>query len=241
MVRTAKRARAIFIWCAVAALVAGMLVLAVSCSPSTSGSSQAASDSSAATSDSSQAASGSSAVASDSGQTASASGDSAKPAASAASAEWSMASDCAMCHTAQHDSFENTAMRASIHKSLDCTTCHSDEAGLTKVHAKADVSKADKITRLRRTTIDQDQCFTCHGSLEDLAAKTEGIMLVDREDTAINPHALPDTATHAESITCANCHKMHSEQDAATTQSDAKEFCISCHHENAFECHTCHD
>ena len=73
---------------------------------------------------------------------------------------------------------------------------------------------------------------------EALAELTDGSdVLVDSEGTVVNPHDLPTVSDHA-AITCIDCHKVHAEADAAKT---ARSLCRTCHHEDVFECYTCHD
>ncbi len=73
---------------------------------------------------------------------------------------------------------------------------------------------------------------------EALAALTaDSEALVDAEGTVVNPHALPEGAGH-EAISCTDCHKVHTEADPVKT---ATAKCRSCHHEDVFECYTCHD
>ena len=140
------------------------------------------------------------------------------PSAASTSA-WSYADDCSLCHAAESNSL-------------------TDPACLAGVHEGANAEKAQKVTKLRKTGIKQDACLGCHGSYDDLAAKTaDSTVLTDSEGKTVNPHALPANEDHSE-ITCASCHVMHTKKSVSET---APEYCISCHHTNVYACHTCHD
>ncbi|MBR2836488.1 MAG: cytochrome c3 family protein [Coriobacteriales bacterium] len=121
---------------------------------------------------------------------------------------------------------------------ITCTTCHNDEKGLAKRHEKIDLARLEKLTYLKKTGIDEAACMVCHGTYEDLAEKTkDSTVLTDNEGTVINPHEMPGlTASHNDSD-CSNCHKMHSKTDL---KKDAQNYCTTCHHENVYECNTCH-
>ena len=89
-------------------------------------------------------------------------------------------------------------------------------------------------TRLE-SPIENELCFTCHGSYEALAEKTaDGTVLTDKTGTVVNPHAIPANGEHNEEPACKNCHKMHGD-------SDPQEYCRSCHHADVYECGTCHE
>lgn len=157
-----------------------------------------------------------------------------------ATVAWSFDDDCGACHAAQAGSMEDSGCLASLHAEAGntCQTCHSDQEGLAAVHEEASADGAKKLTKLRKTSIDQDACLACHGGYEELAAKTaDSTFLTDAEGTVVNPHALPPKEDHA-NITCADCHAMHTD---ASSSELAPEFCISCHHANVYACHTCHD
>lgn len=148
-------------------------------------------------------------------------------------------SDCAICHTNEGDSLEDSAMPASNHAALDCTTCHSDTGALATAHA--DVQYGDKTAkRLKTTQIDDTACFNsaCHGSMEELAQKTEACaVLTDKNGTVVNPHAMPENEDH-DTIDCGSCHSMHSD---ASIEDTAQKACKGCHHMDVYECNTCHD
>ena len=79
-------------------------------------------------------------------------------------------------------------------------------------------------------------CTTCH-NLDDVKAATEdSVVLTDENGTVVNPHAIPDAKEHKD-ISCQSCHKMHAESKPASL---APTLCQDCHHEDVYECYTCH-
>lgn len=151
---------------------------------------------------------------------------------------WSPDADCITCHTEQGSSYADTACTASKHATLDCTSCHEADDELTSVHEG--VTSEDKMPKkISKTEVSDETCLSCHGSYEELATKTaDYVDLVDINDTAVNPHDLPETEEHGERV-CGDCHKMHEpDQDMAKS---SMQYCRSCHHEDVFECNTCHN
>ena len=156
---------------------------------------------------------------------------------------WSADADCASCHQTEQDSTQAAAMIASVHNAngVTCLDCHSDDQQLADAHEG--VTAASKMPiRLRLTSISEDTCLGCHESNHTdpvaLAALTTGsTALTDSKGTVVNPHALPENSDHA-IITCVSCHSMHT---SVPTGQTAKERCLDCHHEDVFECGTCHE
>lgn len=152
---------------------------------------------------------------------------------------WSFASDCSTCHADEAASLTSPETAAFAHgeEGDACTTCHDDEVALSAAHEGAGET-SPMPERVASTDVAESICLNCHGSYADLAERTSGSMaLVDAQGTVANPHALADVADH-ESVSCSDCHKMHATQPAAET---AKAKCATCHHQNVFECHTCHE
>ena len=158
-------------------------------------------------------------------------------AAAAAAFEWSAESDCATCHSAEGASMEDTACAASAHASQGCAGCHADASGLEAAHA--DVAMGDRAPkRLKSTSVEEATCPGCHGSYEELAARTaDSSALTDKSGTVVNPHDLPESGDHG-GIACNDCHSVHEAAPAADT---AAEYCRSCHHMDVYECGTCHE
>ena len=184
----------------------------------------------------------------------------------AADAPWPIEADCAACHTKQapgeaaadeagadgevHDAAGSAAADEAgeatsrteasfqaLHAGFGCATCHAD-AKLGELHT--DVTADDKMPkRLKKSSIEKDLCLTCHDA-EKLVEDAKGCeALTDDNGTVVNPHDLPDVADH-DPITCIDCHVMHKDGDEPVGDV-AKAKCISCHHENVFECGTCHN
>lgn len=153
--------------------------------------------------------------------------------------EFSKDADCAVCHTPEGDSLNDSACTASSHTMLTCITCHSDTDALSSTHDG--VTYGDKTAkRLKTTKVDETTCQSdsCHGSYDTLAAKTSSsTLLTDSNGTIVNPHDMPENADH-ETVTCSSCHDMHASDDIAET---AQKACVSCHHMGIYECNTCHE
>lgn len=152
---------------------------------------------------------------------------------------WSADADCSTCHADESASMTDKATVAAVHgaEGDTCATCHTDSTSIATVHDGVTTdSKMPK--KLKKTSIDEATCFSCHGTLEELAEKTADVTaLTDSEGTTVNPHALPAGADH-EKITCSDCHKMHGSETVGET---AKKECLTCHHADVYECGTCHD
>lgn len=156
--------------------------------------------------------------------------------------KWTPESDCSVCHQAEGDSVADTALLASTHSAQKCVNCHSDIDALATLHANAtgapSEEQAAQMRKNARSMATKEFCLTCHGSLEELAAKTAaGTALKDLNGTVVNPHAVPASAKHdAGNVDeCFSCHKIHKASPAVGAS------CASCHHKNVFECGTCHE
>ena len=152
--------------------------------------------------------------------------------------DWSMDSDCAACHASEEDSRQSENCLASIHEKegATCIECHSDSESLAKAHDDVDTS-SKMPTKLKRTAVSSESCLACHEQAE-LTEKTIDLsLLTDKEGTTVNPHALPQTETHVDQVTCNSCHVMHSESDLEQNSIDT---CIGCHHAEVYTCNTCH-
>lgn len=153
-----------------------------------------------------------------------------------AGAAWSPSADCGPCHERAEASQGDDRCLAAPHGDVPCATCHSDEA-LADVHEDATAEGGAKATRLKKTVIDTAACIGCHGEAVELAALTaETTACTDKNGLVVNPHDLPTNVEH-EDIDCDSCHIMHDERTAAE---QAESLCTSCHHENVYECFTCH-
>lgn len=194
--------------------------------------------------------------------------------------EWSIDMNCtASCHNVQAETMAGkVAQGAQAHGGLPCVSCHADEEGLAKGHAKVTADDTKSPKRLKKSEVPSEACLTCHQATDGVvpsrawtaeesvqdtkgdASKTvedkvEGSAgktgtpaysssttadidyLVDINGTTVNPHRLPINKSHA-TIGCATCHMMH---DDTPLEETAVEACIRCHHDNVYECFTCHD
>jgi hypothetical protein len=162
-----------------------------------------------------------------------------EPAADATPISWSMQSDCATCHTAEASNTDAAKHpQAAAHSASACVDCHTDETVLASTHKG--VTLADKpATKVTQLTVDEQTCIACHGTLDEVAAKTAGSeALRDDQGAIVNPHQRPEGPTHAENpATCTSCHNNHSEN----LPKDAKKYCAQCHHRGIWQCGTCHE
>lgn len=150
--------------------------------------------------------------------------------------EFSMDAECSICHATEKASSENAACLASKHKSATCTTCHDDESSMVEAHKDATVDgKMPK--KLKKTEVNVATCSSCHADSERISATADNTACTDSKGTVVNPHDLPDNEDHRK-IVCSDCHKEHAAEPIEET---AKKECISCHHADVFECHTCHE
>ncbi|MFQ8867464.1 MULTISPECIES: hypothetical protein [Eggerthella] len=118
---------------------------------------------------------------------------------------------------------------------MACSQCHADVAALSAAHEGATAEKAAKAV-LKTTTVDVATCESCH-SQDEVEVVTAGVtVLTDMNGTIVNPHALPESADHAE-VSCVSCHQMHA---AGSIEKKAQRACASCHHADVYECYTCH-
>ena len=142
---------------------------------------------------------------------------------------WTMDSDCSMCHTVEAASATDASCpQASAHEAegVTCVQCHTDEAVLSTEHA--DVKFGDKAaTKATVVTVDPETCISCHGTMEEMAAKTaDSTALTDDKGTTVNPHDVPSNEKHEENpATCTDCHNNHSKD----LPKDSMRYCAQCH------------
>lgn len=149
---------------------------------------------------------------------------------------WSETSECGMCHATEQASFDDAACAASQHTTTACVECHADTATLATAHEGATADQAARAS-LRATTVEASTCESCHDRAEVAAATVDATALTDENGTVVNPHALPESADHAD-IACTNCHALHTA--GVSIEKKAQRACASCHHANVYECYTCH-
>lgn len=147
-------------------------------------------------------------------------------------------SDCSICHVSEQDSYGDESCLAVRHASVACATCHDDAEALSDRHDGATAEMASRVKRLRFTEVEAETCLECHGSWNEIAEATSAVVVTDSNGTEINPHGFPENDTHAQ-IACVDCHSVHVSEEEMTTV--AKDECKSCHHQDVFECGTCHE
>ncbi len=161
---------------------------------------------------------------------------------------------CVLCHTDEEGLVEGhakvTADDTKSPKRLKksevtpdgCLTCHQVTDGLVPADAWAAEEAGESAT--------EDGASADASATEQEAPTTESAIpaysstatadieyLTDANGTTVNPHDLPVNKSHA-TLSCATCHAMH---DDATLEETAVKACIKCHHDNVYECFTCHD
>ena len=155
---------------------------------------------------------------------------------------WSEASDCESCHVAQVASGSDSKCGFAAHlaESAACGSCHKNSDGkLAKGHEN--YAFADQPVKLKRSAVADASCTSvgCHDDAKPRIEATEGLtLLTDSNGTTVNPHDLPATRTHLETDVCSSCHKMHRD---SSPEELAPALCIGCHHQDVYECGTCHN
>lgn len=159
--------------------------------------------------------------------------------AATSQAVWSIDQDCAMCHESEQASMADSTCMASFHAAVECATCHADADGsMTSAHEGATADKVSSRVKLKETKVDMATCQSCHAA-DELASKTADVdVLTDNNGTTVNPHALPEGGDHT-GIDCFQCHSVHDPK--AKTEVNAEKTCRNCHHQNVYECYTCHE
>ncbi|WP_419498885.1 hypothetical protein [Adlercreutzia equolifaciens] len=149
-------------------------------------------------------------------------------------------SECDACHALEVASSQNENCLAGNpeHEDVTCLDCHVKDKALEGAHRRLSADSKE-VDSLKRTSVDDQTCLTsdCHTS-EDVAANiSPDALLVDANGTAVNPHEIHEIGQSHGDIKCADCHLTHKEGETLQLASDK---CISCHHENVYECGTCH-
>lgn len=149
---------------------------------------------------------------------------------------WAGEMDCTSCHEVPAKSLDDETCAAPLHTALGlgCTDCHADDA-LIGIHGKMKPN-AKVPTKLKKSDLSVETCASCHPSEALVEATTDSSALTDSEGTVVNPHDIPDVKEHKD-ISCQSCHKMHAESKPASL---APTLCQDCHHEDVYECYTCH-
>lgn len=118
-----------------------------------------------------------------------------------------------------------------------CLACHQATDGVVPSQAwAAEEGAGDSGSDV--TDIKGEEATEKAGASAYSSSTTTNIdYLTDINGTTVNPHELPINKSHA-TIGCATCHALH---DDAPLEETAAKACTKCHHDNVYECFTCHD
>lgn len=132
-----------------------------------------------------------------------------------------------------------------------CLSCHGDDAPLAALLLADDESeraedegkdapaeKAETVAKpVEADDKEVEEASEDVGSTKALAETTaQSTVLTDKHGTVCNPHALPQNSSH-DTIACVSCHKVH---DDVTLERRSELTCLNCHHDEVYECGTCH-
>lgn len=126
---------------------------------------------------------------------------------------------------------------AKGHSGMSCAGCHTDEAGLASAHAEVTLADTEGAKKLSKTEVSETACISCHADAGSPEATVGVTALTDDKGTTVNPHDLPANASH-ETVRCSDCHTMH---ESKTIEESAQAACAQCHHQDVYECYTCHE
>lgn len=150
---------------------------------------------------------------------------------------WNVDMECGACHKSEVASRTDVRCQLSQeHAGLACVECHVDIKALEAAHGQVSDGATCELSSLRATSMDDSTCLSCHTSDHTPDTTADFAGCVDRNGLVVNPHDLPETEYHA-TITCALCHGQHNGKLASEA---APQLCVGCHHENVYECYTCH-
>ena len=152
---------------------------------------------------------------------------------------WTMESDCSMCHTSEAASATDAACPQATAPQAEGVACASatPTKGTLSAETHADVKFGDKAaSEATVVTVDPETCISCHGTLEDMAAKTADSTALTDDKGHREPHDIPPAKHEENPATCTDCHNNHSKD----LPKDAR-YCAQCHPPGTFECGTCHE
>lgn len=137
---------------------------------------------------------------------------------------------------------DNTDAQASSKDAADNAPKADARTDQKTGDSKADAATSDEKTpdadgnqTTDSKSADSDQAEPGRSAL--IAATADSTVLTDENGTTVNPHDLPAVEDHA-SVNCIDCHKGHTDD---ALEVSAMKTCVLCHHENVFECYTCHE
>ena len=127
---------------------------------------------------------------------------------------------------------------------VTCLSCHEMDM-LRELYYKVDASILEEAMNSMNSSETTLMCLTCHGSYQELAALTADYTgFADGEGTVANPHiyggGLAESSSEEQhyALSCLSCHSGHTDMDAITM---GIIYCYGCHHDEVFECGTCHE
>ncbi|MDR0499994.1 MAG: cytochrome c3 family protein [Coriobacteriales bacterium] len=162
--------------------------------------------------------------------------DAGEQASATQAVSWAPDADCAGCHINQANTSTDLDCAYSRHLTVDCITCHTNaEGALAKAHAN--IANAKQPTKLKRTSVSQTVCMSCHDASELVELTAQSGVLTDKNGKVVNPHDIPALPDHQQNVDCVSCHKMHQN---TPREEIARGVCTGCHHEDIYECGTCH-
>jgi predicted CXXCH cytochrome family protein len=94
----------------------------------------------------------------------------------------------------------------------------------------------------QKEKVEKSVCLACHGSYDEIAAKTAGYKTPDGE--TVNPHQYIPHSEKKDIPECVECHVPHPippESKEQVQKPKNLDLCYSCHHARNFQvCSTCH-
>ncbi|MCL1846357.1 MAG: hypothetical protein FWF91_00110 [Coriobacteriia bacterium] len=156
---------------------------------------------------------------------------------------WSEASDCVSCHLTEAKSSTDSSYGCYVHfqEGESCLSCHTNAgSALVKVHEGYATGKVPTQLTKTKDSMNEALCLTsgCHVKSDNIEATKDSTVLTDLSGRVQNPHDLPVHSDHTNMINCLSCHVMH---QPLQLEVSARLVCIGCHHQNEFECFTCHE
>lgn len=146
---------------------------------------------------------------------------------------------CSGCHEKEFDSAlaEDCLYGVEEHADAECIDCHLIDGPLKKAHSKYSPGSTMR-GELKRTNVANMSCLeSCHEDDDLVDLTSMNTVLTDKKGTMVNPHSVSSIGTGHAEVTCSSCHSMHANNN---TEEAAQALCLSCHHEDVYECGTCH-
>lgn len=153
--------------------------------------------------------------------------------ATSVAVQFSETSECGACHSAQQGSRDDASCLAGLHPQNECLDCHTYSEQLEGAHEGVTTDSRTP-RRLSATEVSDATCRACHDAEALVQATAASTECTDGNGLTVNPHDLPEAGDH-DQVECWSCHGAH---EAVEVVNDA---CVKCHHQNVYECYTCHE